>query len=379
MTLLSALALAGAHASEADSLPRAAGAAADNPGLVKRIIRYFDETNKKPVGREMDFSFIGGPMYSTSDKFGIGLVAAGAYNTCPEDSVTQVSEVSLTFKASTALHFEIGLEGIHVLPGNAYRLNYEGSFASIKTKYWGIGYDMDSDDANESDYKYFEARARVAFARQVAHNLYVGPIVSLDYMSARSYSNPVLWEGLPKTTFNYGVGLSLSYDTRDNLTAPSKGVLVQVDQLFDWGWMGNKYPCKINELTAAWYGRVWKGAVLATRLHWRVTWGDTPWGLLSSLGGSTTMRGYFEGRYRDRGASDVCVELRQHVWRRNGLVAWVGVGTVFPKIDRIAFDKLLPNYGIGYRWEFKKNVNVRLDLGFGKHEKGVFFNINEAF
>ncbi len=36
--------------------------------------------------------------------------------------------------------------------------------------------------------------------------------------------------------------------------------------------------------------------------------------------------------------------------------------------------------GVGYRWEFKKNVNVRLDYGFGKSGQHSFiFNINEAF
>ena len=43
-------------------------------------------------------------------------------------------------------------------------------------------------------------------------------------------------------------------------------------------------------------------------------------------------------------------------------------------------DRILPNFGIGYRWEFKKDVNVRLDYGFGKNgQKGFIFNINEAF
>ena len=41
---------------------------------------------------------------------------------------------------------------------------------------------------------------------------------------------------------------------------------------------------------------------------------------------------------------------------------------------------VLPNFGIGYRWEFKKDVNVRLDYGFGKGgQSGFIFNINEAF
>ena len=40
---------------------------------------------------------------------------------------------------------------------------------------------------------------------------------------------------------------------------------------------------------------------------------------------------------------------------------------------------ILPNAGIGYRWEFKKGVNVRLDVGFGRGEKSFNFSLNEAF
>ena len=43
-------------------------------------------------------------------------------------------------------------------------------------------------------------------------------------------------------------------------------------------------------------------------------------------------------------------------------------------------DILVVEVGVGYRWEFKKNVNVRLDYGFGKSgQSGFLFNINEAF
>ena len=42
--------------------------------------------------------------------------------------------------------------------------------------------------------------------------------------------------------------------------------------------------------------------------------------------------------------------------------------------------RMLPNVGVGYRWEFKKDVNVRLDVGMGKSGQwGFIFNINEAF
>ena len=58
---------------------------------------------------------------------------------------------------------------------------------------------------------------------------------------------------------------------------------------------------------------------------------------------------------------------------------WVGAGTIFPNFSELEARHILPNYGFGYRWEFKKRVNVRLDLGFGKHQTGFIFNINEAF
>lgn len=59
-----------------------------------------------------------------------------------------------------------------------------------------------------------------------------------------------------------------------------------------------------------------------------------------------------------------------------GLVA---AGTIFHDFASFQSKHILPNYGVGYRWEFKKRVNVRLDLGFGKHQTGFIFNINEAF
>lgn len=40
---------------------------------------------------------------------------------------------------------------------------------------------------------------------------------------------------------------------------------------------------------------------------------------------------------------------------------------------------VLPNYGLGIRFEFKHNVNVRLDYGFGKDTKGFVLNLAEAF
>ncbi len=76
---------------------------------------------------------------------------------------------------------------------------------------------------------------------------------------------------------------------------------------------------------------------------------------------------------------DLTLELRQHIWHRIGAVAWVGAGTVAPSLGEMRWRKVLPCVGVGYRWEFKKRCNVRLDFGIGRGETSFMFNINEAF
>lgn len=73
------------------------------------------------------------------------------------------------------------------------------------------------------------------------------------------------------------------------------------------------------------------------------------------------------------------MELRQHILGRLGCTAWVGGGNVFPSLGKIKFKNTLPNYGLGLRFEFKHNVNIRADYGFGKDTGGLVFQFAKAF
>ena len=313
--------------------------------IIEKIIAYFNESNKPKKNKKFDFSVIGGPHYSSDTKFGVGVVAAGIYRT--DTVATPQSDVAIYLDATTSMFF--------------------------------IGYDMDVNDDNESDYKYLNSQATVSYVWRLAPSFFIGPFASFDYTNARKQDKPWLWEGQADRTLNVGVGFTIQYDTRDILTNAFKGMFIRLDQRFIPRFLANRYAFSLTELTFNYYRHVWRDATLAFQLHSRLTYGNTPWSLLSTLGGSYNMRGYYEGRYRDKSEIDVCLELRQHVWRRNGLALWVGAGTVFPKFSDIRWRKVLPNYGIGYRWEFKKRVNIRLDLGFGRHQTGFIFSINEAF
>lgn len=349
-------------------------------GLVSRIIDYFAESNKEKPDKKFDFSIIGGPHYSTDTKLGLGIVATGLYRTDRTDSLLPRSNVALYGDVTTASYYKIGIRGNHIFPHDRCRMVYDVSFDSFKSDFWGIGFEMGDDDANRSRMDRCQVNAGVSLLWRVFPRLYVGPALVYDFAYAGNVERPELLNGMDRRTWNIGAGLSLVYDSRDVITNPHKGVYVNLSQYFRPAFLGNDYAFTTTDLHASAYTRVWKGAVLAGDVTGTLNFGNPSWGMMALLGSSYSMRGYYEGRYRDKHKIEAQVELRQHLWGRNSVVAWAGVGTVFNKFSALRTDRLLPNFGIGYRWEFKKDVNIRLDYGIGKSgQSGFIFNINEAF
>lgn len=348
--------------------------------LLTRFLDYFNDANKNKEHKKFDFSIIGGPHYSTDTKLGIGLVAAGLYRANANDTLLPPSNVSLFGDVSTVGFYMLGIRGTHIFPQDKYRADYTIYFYSFPCKFWGMGYDMGDDDSNKSDMKRWQARFKASFLFHLGDNLYLGPMVSYDYVIGRRIERPELLNGMDQHTWNIGAGFSAVYDTRDVLTYPHRGFYINLSQCFRPRFMGNDYAFSTTELQVDAYQRVWKGAILAEDFRTMLNFGNPSWGMMALLGNSNSMRGYYEGRYRDKHKMEAQMELRQHIWKRNSLTTWVGAGTVFHKFSEMRSRHILPNFGIGYRWEFKKNVNVRLDYGFGKAgQTGFLFSINEAF
>jgi outer membrane protein assembly factor BamA len=349
-------------------------------GIIGKVYNYFCDSNKDHPDKKFDISFIGGPHYSSEQGFGLGLVGSGRYRAGElSDTLTPYSNVSLKLDVTTGKMYEIGAEGYHIFKHDKYRINYDAKFYSFADKLWGIGYHETRNDSNESNYNRLQLSALVDLVVKLKDGMFIGPAAQFNYTNAQHIDKPELLRGQHPKIYTTGIGLTYVIDTRDMPTAATRGVYVRLYGMVIPRFLANKYRYSLVQLTASHYRSVWRGGVLAGNFHTRLTWGNTPWCQLSYFGGSKTMRGYWEERYRDKMESDITVELRQKVWGRHGFAVWTGAGAVYPKFSQFRFEEILPNYGVGYRWEFKKGVNVRLDVGFGKHERGVNFSINEAF
>jgi len=351
-----------------------------HPTFVRRVIDYFFNADKH-TNKRFDFGVLPGPHYSSTVGLGLGVVATGLYSLDRNDSTLQKSNVTIYGDATTKSFFMLGVKGNNIFAKERLRVDYRLNASTFSTQFWGIGFEQGRNDDNETDYNRLrlEAMARILF--RVAPKTYIGPMVNYQYARATDIESRgiALFEGQRHTIHTQQVGLSLTYDSRDFILNAYRGWFLQVDQLFAPRFLGNDYCFSSTELTASTYRCIWRGGVLAAEWHSRFSYGNPAWGMLSEAGSTSRLRGYYEGRYRDKNIVELQVELRQHVWKRNGIALWVGAGEVFPKLSALRWRRWLPNAGIGYRWAFKQRVNVRIDYGFTRDGGGFMFNINEAF
>lgn len=344
----------------------------------KWIGNYLKNANKEK-NKPFDFSLLLGPSYTASTSLGIGVAASGLYSLDRNDSTLQKSNVSLYGNASIAGMLSVGVRGNNFFRKDRFRINYQTYIFTFPSYIWGIGYDMGCDGANKSKYNRVKFQFKPDFQFRIFKHTYLGAVVDVSWVNAYGFERPDLILGQDQHIRNYGLGLNLIYDSRDFVLNAYRGNYFRLEQMSYPSWMGNAYSFSYTDLTYSAYRQVWKGGVMAMELHGLLNYGNVPWTMLAQVGTMNRMRGYYEGRYRDRNILEGQVELRQHIKGRNGVVAWIGFANVFHNFDNIWLRETLPNYGVGYRWEFKKRVNVRLDLGFTKDSPNVSFNINEAF
>lgn len=348
--------------------------------FLHKIINYFGEsTVDRTFEKKIDFTFAGGPSYSKNTSFGIGVLAAGLYRLDRTDSITQPSNVSIFGNVTVSGVYTIGVRGNNIFSLNKSRIAYTLLFRSEPSKFWGIGYEA---GANNEESTYTEKRYQVdgTYLHRVLPNTFIGSMLSFDYTHGVKFTNTDYLNGEKTHYTATGIGAIVEYDSRDFISNPHKGLYISIQETFFPKGLGN---CGLSlwrtTFTADYYKRIWKGGILAADLYGEFNTDGTPWPLLARMGGSFRMRGYYEGQYADNGMITAQIELRQHIWRRIGCTVWGGAGNVFPSADQLDWSHTLPNYGVGFRWEFKKNVNVRLDYGFGKNTSGFLLNINEAF
>ena len=182
--------------------------------------------------------------------------------------------------------------------------------------------------------------------------------------------------------FSQGIGVVLTYDSRDEVYFPWKGFFAKAEAKTYPTFLGTDFTHHFLKLDYRSYFSIKDRVVIAAQVVAHLSFGDVPFHRLPGWGGKYYGRGYLESRYRDSHAVAAQGELRIPAWKRLVFTGIIGAGYVGDDVvDLFKVWKHYPSVGFGGRLRlFKdKDIAVRADLVFWKGTWGFYFVFNEAF
>jgi hypothetical protein len=255
-------------------------------------------------------------------------------------------------------------------------------------KYFGIGMGTGSEELAKVDANLLMVKEQ--FLRQVKKDLFVGlkadfqKLGSVEFIShgTAPLDLPLGSEG----STNFGLGAGIIFDNRYNPMNARKGVYSEISFLrYDDAW-GSDYSFSSVVLDNRFYFPINKRDVLATQVYAQFSAGEIPFNMLSLMGGESLMRGYYQGRYRDKNQVAGQFEYRFlplpfGFTNRIGMTAFGATGSVFNEFDKFSFDNFVFAGGGGLRYLLfpRKDIWGRVDLAFTKEGSGVYIGMGQAF
>jgi len=323
--------------------------------------------------------------YTPETEFAFGGGGIFAFYTA-RDSILNPSNITASGYYSTNGSYSLSLKSNFFFFQNRSSGVLNLSFDNIIDRFFGIGSNTPEIDNAQYTLGYRGGTLEYQIPPGIAITDRSGFILEYgDYKILDPEQNPYL---LNDTTLVgreggivSGLGVVWVWDNRDQVFFPNKGGLTEVRFVVYTQDLGSDYTFTWLQANARKYWSFAKDQVLAVQMYLEAVGGTPPFFKLPALGGANIMRGYFEGRYRDRDYVALQAEYRQYFWRRFGFVAFAGFGDVAGDLTSLSLYRLKPTYGVGLRFLFneKEKINLRCDIGFGKDTNGIYFGIEEAF
>lgn len=266
---------------------------------------------------------------------------------------------------------------------NSYRL--EGYFEGqeFPDRFYGTGNVVSDGDAEDYDRRF--VRARIKFRRRVIGDLYAGIATDQLWMDVDA-DDP---DGLFATReyvgesggFTSGFGVTGLWDTRDNRTYTTHGQLAEVTLIPYFPAFGSDFEFVKTQLDLRSFWATWKNQVLGLRYTLEIATSDVPFYLMPYLGGANLLRGYFQGKYRDKTAQTLEAEYRFHLFWRLGAVAFAGAGQVGSSVEEMLDARPRPSVGGGLRFDLSggEDINLRVDAGWWPGDFGFYVAMLEVF
>ena len=353
--------------------------------------------------RNLHYNILGGPSYTPDFGVLIGGTALLTFKMNPSDSLQLRSVIpssiavmlngGVSFQSKPQLFFK----------EDKFRIFGQFSYKNSLENFYGVGFNTNKDwvrSDSTSRYRYSGMQINPWFLFRIKETgFFIGPQIDITldkmmkpakYMTEiPSYVHAGGTEHGYKN-FSSGLGVLLSYDTRDIPANAYKGVYLNFQGMLYQKFLGSNDNFYRLDIDYRQYKSVGNRKVIAWTLQTKNVFGDVPLNKYSLAGTPFDLRGYYTGQYRDKSAHLGIVEYRQMFntdqsnWFKKivnhlGFVVWGGCGFMGP--NPVKIEGVLPNFGAGLRIEIQKRMNVRFDIGRNTVNKQnlFYFNMTEAF
>ncbi|WP_273273338.1 BamA/TamA family outer membrane protein [Maribacter polysiphoniae] len=326
--------------------------------------------------------------YSPDTRLVLGAFMLAQFKPKKSDLETRPSNLmasaAFTFEKQTSIETYYNI----VFPKEKWLWNGAVYFQRWPIRYWGVGPNTKDDDEITIDYR------NIAFEQSLYRNInngfYIGPKVHFRSMYDINLKNvddgkPLDISDIPggEGGTNIGIGFGGTWDKRNSILTPTENHFVEFSALFyAKNWLSDfsfqTYTLDVRKyFDFDTHGK----RVLAFQFFSKLNIGEVPFQDMSLLGGNKIMRGYMEGRFRDKVGLQIQTEYRQFIKGRFGMVLFAATGNIAPKLGDITFSQAKWTLGTGLRYNINKadSTFIRVDFGFGKDTSGFYLTLGEAF
>jgi hypothetical protein len=174
-----------------------------------------------------------------------------------------------------------------------------------------------------------------------------------------------------------GVGLVVSYDTRDNTNNPTAGTYARLHNIAFRDGLGSDADFDVLTADWAWYARTSEHNVVV--LHAKGRWTkDAP----PSKESTVELRGYTRGQYLGRNSLTLEAENRYMFKPRWGAKAFAGVACLYGDGEHCSGDQVFPMAGAGVFYILKPASNMVVSAEFAKgngDNRGFYLSFGHRF
>ena len=351
--------------------------------LIICAISIFANTNL--VAQKLtELPLIGFPVggYTPETRWGIGLAGSYHFQISKNDTISPVSQIQIGAVVTQ------NKQQVYSLPYSIYWKQREnqvyGEITYSNYLYYFFGTQSQPQEEKERYDSQF-LRFRFNYLKKIRTNIFIGGRWWLNDFKITDYDKEGnLIKGLVSGSSGgtaSGPGLIVLFDNRNKVYYTTSGRYLELvyhnqDKVF-----GSDFRYQRYRFDARQFFPFGNKAVLGIQVFGDFLHGNVPFFEMTGVGGDKRMRGYLEGRFRDKNLALLQLEYRFRLSERWAFAAFGSTALIENSLTEFSVENAKWTGGAGIRYFFdpKKRMTIRIDAAYNGKTVLPYLSVGEAF